>query len=221
LSTTFIIDLYFSGIILAGLAASVVWARSRVPARVGLVALAGYVALQFVLQQQAVDFGREYARREGVRAARVSAEPRPVSPFNWMVIVGDAERYHYSLVNLVRRTPPAAPGPESGLLERLGAPYLPLDQAIWVQAERWGSGPQRALAREAFEQPQFAFFRWFAAYPALLRTDTTGTQDCAWFHDLRFFTPGRDNWPFRFGMCRLAGGGWHPYQLVGEKPLPL
>jgi inner membrane protein len=55
--TTFIIDLWFSGILLAGLLVSWAWRRSRVPAAAGLVILATYVGWQATLRHVAVEFG--------------------------------------------------------------------------------------------------------------------------------------------------------------------
>lgn len=219
LSTTFIIDLWFSGIIIAGLLASWLWRKSRHarwPAVAGMVALCGYVGFQFVLQQRAVDFGKRFAAASGLHHARVSALPRPVSPFNWMVVVDDGEHYRYSLVSLLRTYLPPPLAPDAGFIARLGAPYLPLTHAAWLSGARFGGPEQAALAREVRAHPQFAFFGWFAQLPVLYRIDQGNPHTCVWFQDLRFFTPGRANWPFRYGMCREQGGAWHPYQLLGE-----
>ena len=224
LSTTFIIDLWFSGILLAGLLASWLWRRSyraRWPAVAGLAVLCAYVAFQFAMQQRAVDFGEQYAAKSGLRGARVSALPRPVSPFNWMVIVETDDRYHYSLVNLSSREAPVLAA-DAGFIARLAAPYLPLELAQWVSADRLGSigAPvQSTLAREVMAHPQFGFFRWFAQYPVLYRVDAgnpPALNACVWFQDLRFFTPGRTVWPFRYGMCREGGGEWRAYELLGD-----
>ena len=75
---------------------------------------------------------------------------------------------------------------------------------------------ERITAREAWSQPQFAFFRWFAEEPVLLRVDSGNPSTCAWFQDLRFFTPGRDTWPFRYGMCREGDGPWQLFRLYGD-----
>lgn len=214
LSTTFIIDLWFSGIILAGLLASWAWPGSRRPAVAGLCVLCAYVGFQFVMQQRAIDFGEQFSRQSGLGNARVTAMPRPVSPFNWMVVVETDERYHYSLISLSRRDPPRL-APDAGFFARMGAPYLPVKQAQWVIAERWGAD-QSALAREVLAHPQFAFFSWFAQYPVLYRVDSGNPHTCVWFQDLRFFTPGRANWPFRYGMCRDGGGEWRTYELLSD-----
>lgn len=215
IGTTFIIDLWFTAIILAGLGAALIWRRSRFPAAAGLAVLCGYVAYQGVLQQRAVEWGEAYAKASGLTNAQVTAQPRPVSPYNWMVVVRDGEVWRYSLVNLVRsEARELAPG--AGLIARLDAPYLPLSQARWVHAAHFGSDSERVFAKEAWNQPDFGFFRWFAVYPVLYRVDTGNPSTCAWFQDLRFFTPGRGRLPFRFGMCREAGGRWEPFQLIGD-----
>jgi inner membrane protein len=213
--TTFIIDLWFTGIILAALLASWRWRASPAPAIAGLAALAGYVAFQGVLQQRAIEWGEAYARDAGLKQAQVSAQPRPVSPFNWLVIVREGEEVRYSFVNLVRREP-RRPAPDAGYLARLDAAYLPLARAQWVFGTRFGSTQaERAVAREAWDDPKFAFYRWFADEPLLLRVEAGNPSTCAWFQDLRFFTPGRGTWPFRYGLCREAGGPWEVFRLEG------
>ena len=220
--TTFIIDLWFSGIIVAGLVAAWVWRRSRAPAVAALMILAAYVGWQASLRDEAVGFGAAYARQAGLREARVTAQPRPPLPLNWMVVVEEGGRLDYALVRLSRGVAPPGPPPaDAGFVARLAAPYLPLDHAIWVQTLRYGANPQdAALARTAWQYPEFGFFRWFALYPVLYRVDhrnpSSSSSDCVWFQDLRFFTPGRDVWPFRYGMCREGDDSWRPYQLQGE-----
>jgi inner membrane protein len=216
-STTFIIDLWFSGIIVAGLVGSLVWRRSRVPALLGLAALAGYVGFQGVLHSRAVDFGAEYARRAGLGAAQVSAIPRPVSPYNWTVFVTEGERVHYAHINLARAETPPPPGPDAGLLERLGAAYAPLAQAQWTAIDRFGDAGGRELAARAFAHVELGFFRWFAEVPALYRIDRGNPSTCVWFEDLRFVTPGRDANPFRFGLCNEETlQDWRAYRLLGD-----
>lgn len=222
LSTTFIIDLWFSGIIIAGLLASWRWRHSRFarwPAVIGIVALCGYVAFQYAQQQRAVRFGEQHAANIGLKDARVTALPRPVSPFHWMVVIDAGDRFHYSMVSLSRREMPQLAA-DAGFIARLSAPYLPLDRAMWASAARYGTREQAALAREAMGHPRFEFFRWFAAYPVLYRVDAGNPHTCVWFRDLRFFTPGRSSWPFRYGMCRDSDGSgrWRPYELSGDNP---
>lgn len=212
IGTTFIIDLWFTGIILAGLLLSLLWRRSRWPAVAGLGVLAAYVVFQFVQLQGALDFGERAAREQGLSPVKVSALPRPVSPFNWMVILESDTGYRYSHVNLLRKSVITA-APDAGLIPRLNAVYRPLDQALWENDVRYGKGSQGAAVRAAFEHPEFAFFRWFSAYPALHEVDIGASHLCVWFKDLRFLTPGRDALPFIYGMCSEGTGPLRPYQL--------
>lgn len=62
IGTTFIIDLWFSGILVAGLLFSL-FAGSRIPAISGLAVLAAYVGFQYVLKEQALGFARAPTRR--------------------------------------------------------------------------------------------------------------------------------------------------------------
>ncbi len=220
LGTTFIIDLWFSGIIVAGLLLSLVWRRSRVPAVAGLSVLAAYVVLQYVLLLQAVDFGERYAQSAGITQARVTAMPRPVSPFNWMVVVENAEGYRYSHINLIRKQLLQA-GDDAGFIARLDAVYRPLDQAVWESNVRFGRGSEGSVVRAVFEHPEFEFFRWFSAYPALHRIDSEAASLCVWFKDLRFLTPGRDGFPFIYGMCSDGAGPMRPYGLEGAARFPV
>ncbi len=221
--TTFIIDLWFTGIILAGLIAAWIWRRTRVPAVAGMAALAVYVGWQALLQQEAVAFGRAYAHQTGFHAPRVTAQPRPPIPLNWMVVVEEGERVDYAMVRLSRGEPPSPLLTDAGFLERIAAPYIPLDHAIWVRNLRYGADPRdAAVARAAWQQPEFEFFRWFALHPVLYRIDRGNPPDCVWFHDLRFFTPGRDVSPFRYGMCNEGNDRWRPYRLeAGNMRLPV
>jgi len=214
LGTTFIIDLWFSGIILAGLLACVFFRRSRVPAVAASVVLAGYVGFQYAQKQKALEFGRAYAASNDLREARVAAHPRPVSPFNWTVFVSTHAEHRFAHVNLVRRAPrPYQPG--DGFIAKLDAPYLPLEQAAWVVTARHGHPPLDELGRDAWNSPALAFFRWFADLPAL--EGITEGASCVWFSDLRFLTPGRDVQPFRFGACReRPGAPWRAFERLGE-----
>ena len=216
LSTTFIIDLWLSGIILAALAASAFWRASRVPAVAGLAVLAGYIGLQAWARGEAIEIGRAHAPQ-----AAVTALPRPASPFNWTVIARDGETYRYASVRTVAGT--ALLARLSPRIEALSAAYVPADQAVWTTVERFGpAGATRALVEEAWRAPGLAFFRWFADAPLAVEVKRGNPSTCVWFQDLRFLTPGREAWPFRYGACRTdATGGWRAYDWNEGSPLPL
>jgi inner membrane protein len=198
LGTTFIIDLWFSGIIVAGLLISLILRRQRWPAIAASVLLCGYVGFQYLQKQRAMEFGVEYAKSIALRDALVTVQPRPVSPFNWTVFVSDLEAHRFAHVNLIRKEARRyAPG--DGFIARVDSPYLPLDQAVWVTRRRYGETDNETI-RDAWNSEAIGFFRWFAALPAF--DGMTEGSTCVWFTDLRFLTPGREGMPFRYRVCR-------------------
>lgn len=215
LGTTFIIDLFFTGIILGGLVGSLVFRRSRVPAVAASLALISYVGGQWVLMQRAAEVGQRYASAHGMPDAVIHALPRPPTPLNWTVVVAEGERYRYADLNLARRSPAAPPAADAGLIRRIAAAFEPAESATWHEHSRFGTGDSAVLARQAWNHPDFAFFRWFAQLPALYRIDRGNPSECVWFHDLRFRVPGRTWDPFRIGMCRDQGAPWRAYRLSG------
>lgn len=221
--TTFIFDFWLSGIIIFGLLLSWRWRHSRFPALAALAAVVAYIGFQAVLKERAIEAGQAYARANGHHDATVNAMPQPFSPFRWMLVVKNADAYWYAHVNLWHQEEalPAA-APNGGWLSRLNAVYSSVEQARWQRVDQFGSTPQEMrLARHAFEQPGFAFYRWFATYPVLYRIDRDQDGHCVWFQDLRFKFPGIERSTFRFGMCS-SGNEWQAVRWVSEgvrKPL--
>jgi inner membrane protein len=219
LGSTFIIDLWFSAIILAGLAASLLWRGSRVPALAASVVLAGYVGFQAVLKERALDYARDYARAQGLANVEFTAYPRAVSPFNWTVYASDELAHRFAHVNLLRKEPLP---PAHDFVGRMDAAFQPLAAAQWETRPRFGaSAAEQALAREAWQSPALAFMRWFAEKPAF---DGLGKgSTCVWFVDLRFINPGREWVPFQYGACReSASAPWRAFErAAGGGRVPL
>jgi inner membrane protein len=213
IGTTFIIDLWFSGIILAGLIASAVRFSSRIPSAVATAVLVGYVGFQSVQKQHALELGERYARSHGMSGARIDAQPRPVSPFNWTVFVSDDQVHRFSHINLIREKPrPYRPG--DGFIAKIDSPYLPVSRAVWVTRTRYGETDQ-GLIRNAWNSDALGFFRWFAELPAF--DGVTEGSTCVWFVDLRFLSPGRDLMPFQFGACReQPDDPWRAFERLAD-----
>ncbi|MDH5235183.1 MAG: metal-dependent hydrolase [Gemmatimonadota bacterium] len=210
---TFIIDLWFSGIILAGLIACLIWRRSRVPALAAGVVLVAYVGFQALLKEQALDYAREYARSQGWSGVELAAHPRAVTPFNWTVFASDEAAHRFAHVNL-RRTEPLPPAHD--FVGRLNAAFQPLAHARWETRTRYGeTEAEQRIARAAWRSDALGFMRWFADKPAF--DGLTVGSTCAWFADLRFLNPGRDWLPFRYGACQeRPGGPWRAFERTGD-----
>ena len=68
----------------------------------------------------ALDYGREYAAKQGWSGVEISAQPRAVSPFNWTVFASDELVHRYAHVNLAREAPhPPAHEHEPRLRQRV------------------------------------------------------------------------------------------------------
>lgn len=212
--TTFIIDLWFSGILLAGLVASAFVRHSRVPALAASAVLVGYVLFQAWLKNEAHEFAQRHAASLGAAKAEITAYPRAVSPFNWTVYVSDEEVHRFAHVNLIRKEP-RPPSPDDGWMAKLDQPFLPLAQAHWEARTRFGAAKEEQdVARSAWDSGALGFFRWFAEKPAY--AGTTRGSTCVWFVDLRFVNPGRDWLPFQFGACRDSPATpWQPHERAG------
>jgi len=209
IGTTFIIDLWFSGIIVAGLVASAILRRSRWPAVAASALLAGYVGFQYLQKEKAIEFGARYARENTIKDATINVQPRPVSPFNWTVFVSDEESHRFTHVNLMRQAPRSYREGD-GFVAMLDSVYQPLSSARWATRTRYGEGRERTLAQEAWSSPTMGVYRWFADLPAY--DGASAGSICVWFIDLRFYTPGRGTQPFRYGACRDRPD--EPWRLV-------
>jgi len=209
--TTFIIDLWFTGIILAGLLVSLAWRHSRLPAVAASVVLVGYVGFQAVLKEQALDYARGYAQNEGWGGVEFAAIPRAVSPFNWTVYASDEVAHRFAHVNLARAAPRAA---AHDFIGRMDAAFQPLALARWETRPRYGdTEAEQRIAREAWNSSALGFMRWFAGLPAFDGLSAGST--CAWFVDLRFLNPGRDWLPFRYGACQeRPGEPWRAFERL-------
>lgn len=217
IGTTFIIDLVFTGIIVAGLAASAFFRHSRVPAALALVALAGWVGVGWMGRGEAIAAAHAHAAAKGIPVVAVDAAPRPASPFNWTAIVFDGERYHYAHIN-TRRSEPLEAREGDNFIRRFSAPYRPVAMAQWQVKPMFGNGGDGELARAVWNAGDFAFFRWFAMFPVLDHVDSSPQAgSCVSFRDLRFETPGREAMPFRYGLCGKGdGGGWRLFERLTD-----
>lgn len=216
LDTTFIIDPWFSGILLTGLVLS--WyVRPRLVAAGTLALITGVVLLQHTQYREARDVARAYAMDNGIRADRIVVLPQPLSWFNWKAVIVSGETYRQAGFNLLTDRPREDRGADQSWLTRLRAEYQPVEHARWTRHRQFGDGGQDPLARAVWSHKEFAFYRRFARLPVVNGVETVDEELCVWFHDLRFEVMDRAS-PFRFGMCRPrdGDGDWTLYRLSGD-----
>jgi inner membrane protein len=217
IATTFVIDPFFTSIIVAGLIASMRWRVTRVPAVIGLVVLAAYVGFQAVLHRRAVAVGDGYIAAHRLEAAQSHAIPQPLSPFNWMVVVEQPQGYHLAYVSLLRKEIAPQPPADASWFRQLSASYRPVKDAQWQPVPRYGAvDADRDLAEAAWNSDALARYRGFALFPAVYRTDRGPERTCVWFNDLRFAVVGR-TMPFRYGSCRDGlNGPWKVHRVTSD-----
>lgn len=219
--TTFIIDPYFTGIIVAGLIASAYWKDTRKPAVIGLALLVSYIGFQAVLHQRAIDAGQAYASQHELGVVRVEAIPQPLSPFNWMIVISQQDVYYMSYISLWRDVIPEFPPPSASWFVQVNAAYFPVKDAIWKRVARFGAGNEAHLAEQLWYSDVLTPYRRFAQFPAVYRVDRGKNNLCIWFNDLRFALVGR-GMPFRYGACKNnTDSVWHQYLLGDEHGLEM
>ena len=217
IATTFVIDPFFTAIIVAGLIASMRCKVTRAPAVIGLAVLTAYVGFQEILHRRAVAVGNAYIAAHRLESAQAYAIPQPLSPFNWMVVVEQPQGYYLAYINLRRAEISQEPTKNASWLARLNASYRPVKDAQWQPVPRDGAvDADRDLVEAAWNSDVLARYRYFALFPAVYRTDHAPGRTCVWFNDLRFAVVGRAM-PFRYGSCRDGvNGPWKVYRLTND-----
>ena len=202
LPLVFVIDPWFSLIIIAGLLVSWRYPRQRIPAILALTVLCGYVVFLSMLHQQAVKIATQHANEYATPHAQISVLPQPLSPFHWKIIIRHGDNYHLADIHLQQSGNQQQIPENAWLLARMAAAYRPAAENNWQRHSLSGGDPTTAtLVKEAWLHPAFAPFRAFTVFPVLERIDTSEQGLCVWFYDLRFKFPELPP-SFRYGMCR-------------------
>lgn len=199
LPLVFVIDPWFSLIVIAGLIISWRHPRQRVAAVTALASLCGYVIFLWTLQQQANGIAIHHAVAQDMPQAHINVLPQPLSPFHWKIIIQHDETYHLVDVNLRQSIDQHQ---TTWLLPKMAATYRPISENNWHVQQQFGGDPANsARIRDAWLSPAFESFRTFAQFPILERIDTSEQGLCVWFYDLRFKFPELPP-SFRYGVCR-------------------
>jgi inner membrane protein len=200
IGTTFILDPWFTLIVLIGFVAGAGKQARMIPS-LSLVVLVAYVIFQATLREQALVIAKAHFLQENAGDARVEALPQPLSPFNWKIIASRGNRYDVTYVNLAGGYPDAGEG--DGFLARVRQTYRSPEDLVWSTYYRFGEDNVAAdRIRRLWESSQLDYFRRFAEFPVLYRVGmNSALETCVWFTDLRYVLPYMTP-PFRYGLCR-------------------
>lgn len=204
LPTTFIIDPYFTGIILLGLLVSFVRKQQvQKMALSGFAVLLAYILAQGWWQNMAIKEAYTSIPVRKLDNARVHALPQPFSPFNWKIVIATPEHYYVRYINLFR-SEELPNSPQDNMFSRANALYLPLHEMEWEVIPKYGAGPVREIAQRIWEDAAMTDIRRFMLFPAVYRMDQAPDHTCVWFADQRFVL-GKIRAPFIFGGCEQHG----------------
>jgi len=204
--TTFIIDLYFTGIILfAILLSTFIKKYAKTIALGGVVCLMGYVLLQSYWMRVALEHAYTSAPVDKMQNAKVDVIPQPLSPINWKLIISTDDHYYIRYINLYRDKPETALATDS-LFKRIDALYTPVHQNDWYIVPRYGVGTLQPLAQTIWEHDKMKPIRRFMEYPAVYQIDQLPEIQCIWFADQRFVLQDIRA-PFIFGACQQEETG--------------
>lgn len=216
----FIVDLVFTGIVLAG----IVLSRHHRPmrARAALATLAMYVGLAAVLHVRAEDAVRMAAERSGVPVVSVAALPRLTEidlgkRLASVPLVGEGEAWAAEELRRLPNLPipeapgrypfPAGPLSWNGFVDD-GRTYLRADvdpftgRVAWKQRVLRGWDAPEVKALESI--PDVRTYLWFARFP-VVQTSRAGPETIVSFSDLRFGEmPGRRR-PFLLKVIQGPG----------------
>ncbi len=222
--TTFILDAWFSGIIV--LALLLAWRfrqQARVIAIAGLVGLTGYVGYQAHLHQRAIGIAESYRASQGWADARVYALPQFLSPYHWKLLISHGDQYHVAYVNIIKKaTPIQLPGDKPGFITQVRAYFKPADRLEWLVHDRYGKqAAEQDVARQIWSLDLLRDIRHFMAFPALERIEQREEGTCGIFVDHRFVVDGMRIPPFLFGACRHLQQDWQLYRFKEGKAIQI
>lgn len=198
LDLLFVVDLVFTGIVVAGIA----WSRGGRAgrARVAMASLAVYVGIAALLHGRAVDLVRDAAVRSGVRVVTASALPQlPFVPLPSVDRLGFAtpavafpagDDLPGSRAPVEKRTVPFPAGPLSwnGFVDDgrtfLRAEVDPLAGTLEWKEREW-RGADVPAVRAVRGMADVETYLWFARFPAASVASSQG-RTVVTFYDMRF-----------------------------------
>jgi inner membrane protein len=191
LDWVFILDPFFTGILVASLIAAVVFRRrARALAAAGSVLLVAYIGFCAAMHGKALS-----AASRKFPGARVAALPQPFSPFRWALFADRHDEIAVAYVHLgpvpagVRGWVSTVPRPSlGGVLAALREAYAAPESAAVERFARNANIPA-FLAARAF--PDVAAWMRFARFPAISVASAGGRGTRLILTDLRFRGPWR------------------------------
>lgn len=206
IGSVYIVDLWFTGIIVTGLLASWFVKKDQyLMSRIFLTILVGYVGFTQHIKSEAEQYGLGSLKMVHADPSKLTlySVPMAFSPYNWSITAYDAEKevYYTSEFNI-------------------NAVKIFKDNT-WKKTNRWGATEsEQTVAKTAWSDPTFGIFPWFIKIPAFNSIIKNEQKVCVYFKDLRFTSPIGDN-PFVYGLCVTKDGKKYRSHLIEGVDNPL
>jgi len=218
----FIIDPYFTALLLAGTIAALAWPRWGSRAGAGCLAAACvYLLVCAAYHHQALDLARRVFEDVKPGAHTVAALPQPFSCRRWQLIAAGPAEIRQAFVQLPFE---AALGLNPGgdkaavTVARNGncpAPAAPYQAPGHLTIRTWNQAPAAPTVYSPEAEAILAAFLEFARFPLLSRAQSQGGEHLVEWLDLRFSIPGRGI-PFVLQL-RLDAQGRLRDWLIGHR----
>ncbi len=219
----FIIDPYFTALLLAGVIAALAWPRWGPRAGAGVLAAAAvYLLVCASYHHQALDLARRVFREGNPGGQTVAALPQPFSCRRWQLIAAGPAEIRQAFVQLpwaaaLGRKPeggkaPAAPVARS---QDCPAPASSYQAPGHLAIQTWTPAPAAATAYSPEAKAILQSYLEFARFPLLCRAGSQGGEQLLEWRDLRFSLPGRGI-PFVLEL-RLDAQGHLRHWLIGHR----
>lgn len=198
----FVIDPWFTGLLLLGLLASLRWQKAVWITWLGLALWVGGAVYHKQEARQAAD---AYAASLD-QPAQGEAWPQPFSPLHWKLLVSSDEGHWQAFVHLGKGPSPLASFWPHPWLRGVAENYSSLANPQWHYHPRFsGSSDNGALARQVWQSDSLRDLRYFLRYP--VRYSVEDASQCLWFAELLYTLPEQTP-PFIYGICRGPDGHW-------------
>ena len=161
----FIIDLYFTGILLMPILLSFLIKRYKIGVSIlSVFLLIFYVGLCIYNHHNALSLADRFIEEKGLHPESVAALPQPFSPFSWVLLIDTGDTLYQNFIELNTN----------------GDNRRDRRDMVW---KKWPDSP---WIKKALGLPGVKFYMWFARFPVAVERDLSDGHYLVEFIDLRF-----------------------------------
>lgn len=222
LDLVFIIDLYYSGILIAGLIFAYLWkGRGEMISRITILFIIFYTSLCAINHSKALDLTRDFASNHKIEAIEIASLPQPLSPFRWVNYIETEKEIYQGFVDLRKKISERNridTYPSTNLrtsIERFKARFRSPEN---IEYKAWIKFPNSIFVDKALSLKGVKFFLWFARFPLLLEEKDDGNLHILKLFDLQFGTL-ESRYPFLYEVVfdrdgRLVSQGFRDGSIL-------